>query len=200
MTKVVFNALALCLLLASTPAFAQGQSLTREAAIQQKKAYDFSFTTPDGKAMPLSAYKGKVILVVNTATGCGFAGQLSGLQTLYERYKDKGLVVLGVPSNDFGSQEPLDNAAMAAGLKKSHGVTFPLTAKTVVSGTSAHDFYVWAGRQNVGNLLTNKPRWNFHKYLVGRDGQLLDSSGATTDPLESGFVAKIDTALAKKGK
>lgn len=200
MTKVVLSVLALCLFLLPAPAFAQGQSLTREAAIQQKNAHDFTFTTPDGKAMPLSAYKGKVILIVNTATGCGFAGQLSGLQTLHEKYKDKGLVVLGVPSNDFGGQEPLDNTAMAASLKKSHGVTFPVTAKTVVSGKAAHDFYVWAGSQNVGNLLTNKPRWNFHKYLVGRDGQLLDSRGATTAPLESGFTAKIDAALAKKDK
>jgi glutathione peroxidase len=161
-------------------------------------AFDFAFKAPDGKDLPLSAYKGKVVLIVNTATGCGFAGHLNELQQLYTKYTDQGLVVLGVPSNDFGGQEPVSNEAMAETLKNTRGVTFPVTARTAVSGKDAHDFYVWAGKQNAGNLLTNKPRWNFHKYLIGRDGRVLESTGATTNPLDKGFVSKIEAALASK--
>jgi len=189
------------LLFCAFPAAAAEQSTpVAPLTAETQNAFGFSFTSPAGKDLPLSAYKGKVLLVVNTATGCGFAGHLNELQQLHKKYEDKGLVVLGVPSNDFGGQEPVADDKMAETLKAAHGhgVTFPVTAKTVVSGKNAHDFYVWAGKQNAGNLLTNKPRWNFHKYLIGRDGRVLDSTGATTNPLDAGFVAKIEAALASK--
>ncbi len=187
------------LLLWAFPAAAAEQSTPiAPLAAKTLTAFDFAFKAPDGKDLPLHAYKGKVVLIVNTATGCGFAGHLNELQQLYTKYQDQGLVVLGVPSNDFGGQEPVSNEAMAETLKNTRGVTFPVTARTAVSGKDAHDFYVWAGKQNAGNLLTNKPRWNFHKFLIGRDGRVLESTGATTNPLDKGFVAKIEAALASK--
>lgn len=189
----------LALLFCTFPAAAAEQSTpVAPLTAETSNAFGFSFKAPTGKDLPLSAYKGKVLLIVNTATGCGFAGHLNELQQLHEKYKDKGLVVLGVPSNDFGGQEPVADNKMAETLKNTHGVTFPITAKTVVSGQNAHDFYVWAGKQNAGNLLTNKPRWNFHKYLIGRDGSVLDSTGPTTNPLDKDFVAKIEAALISK--
>lgn len=199
MRSLLMIALVLSFTACAATAAAAAQS-TPVAPVSTKAidAFDFSFKMPDGKDLPLSTYHGKVVLIVNTATGCGFAGHLDELQKLYTQYKEAGLVVIGVPSNDFGGQEPVSDEKMTETLKTSHGVTFPVTAKTVVSGASAHEFYLWAGKQNAGNLLTNKPRWNFHKYLISRDGRVLDSAGATTAPLEADFVAQIEAALASK--
>lgn len=163
-----------------------------------QSAYVFSFFSIDGKEMPLSAYRGKALLVVNTATGCGFAGHFRDLQKLQETYGEDGLVVIGVPSNDFGGQEPLEGETLQKTVADTYGATFALTQKTAVSGAAAHPFYVWAGRQNAGGLLSSKPRWNFHKYLIGRDGRVRASAGPTTGPLDSGFVASIKAALSEK--
>jgi len=163
-----------------------------------QSAYDFSFFSIGGKEMPLSAYRGKVLLVVNTATGCGFAGHFRDLQKLQDTYGEEGLVVIGVPSNDFGGQEPLDGEVLQKTVSATYGATFALTQKTAVSGAAVHPFYVWAGKQNAGGLLSSKPRWNFHKYLIGRDGRVRASAGPTTAPLDSGFTAAIKTALAEK--
>lgn len=160
-----------------------------------KTAYDFSFVGADGKDVALANYRGQVVLVVNTATGCGLAGQFGELQKLYETYKDKGFVVLAVPSNDFGGQEPLEAAQVIEKTGKDYGVTYPFTAKTVVSGDQAHPFYQWAAAQGKGGFLTNKPRWNFHKYLVGANGELLASYASTTSPLDKDVAAEIETAL-----
>ena len=201
MRSIVALALVFTLMVHAPRAQAAEQSTpVTPVDTQTAGAFDFTFKSPDGKDLPLSTYKGNVLLIVNTATGCGFAGHLNELQKLYTQYKDAGLVVIGVPSNDFGGQEPISNDKMAETLKTTHGVTFPVTAKTVVSGKDAHAFYVWAGKQNAGNLLTNKPRWNFHKYLIGRDGRVLESAGATTAPLDTGFVSEIEAALASKSK
>ena len=109
-----------------------------------KTAYDFSFETLGGEPMPLSQYKGKVLLIVNTASHCGFTPQYEGLEKLYQKYKDRGLVVIGVPSNDFGAQEPGSATEIQQFCKLNYGVTFPLTSKQVVSGDGAHPFYLWA--------------------------------------------------------
>lgn len=187
-----FLALALLLLMPMTA--------MAETTPPATNAFSFEFTDLTGKELPLEAYRGKVLLIVNTATGCGFAGHFHDLQKLSDTYKDQGLVVIGVPSNDFGGQEPLDGDALLTSVSETYSVTFPLTSKQVVSGTAAHPFYRWAAQQNVGNLLTNKPRWNFHKYLVGRDGRLLASEGPTTAPKDAGFVKKIESALAIKSE
>lgn len=159
-------------------------------------AYGFSFTTlAGGEAMPLAAYKGKVLLVVNTASQCGFTPQYDGLEKLYQEFKDKGLVVIGVPSNDFGGQEPGSSEEIAQFCKLNFGVTFPMASKEVVSGEKAHPFYAWA-KEELG--FGTAPKWNFHKYLIGRDGTLLDYFNSTTSPDADRVKATIEKALEAK--
>jgi glutathione peroxidase len=166
------------------------------AASQDGTAYDYSFTTLIGeKPLPLSQFKGKVVLVVNTASQCGFTKQYDGLQKLYDTYKDQGFVILGVPSNDFGAQEPGSSEEIATFCKKNFGVTFPMASKQVVSGDEAHPFYLWA-RKTLG--FGTAPKWNFHKYLIGRDGALLDYFNSTTSPEADSLKTAIEKALAAK--
>src|SRR3954466_10722322 len=117
-------------------------------------AYDYQFTTIDGKPMPMSQYKGKTVLVVNTASQCGFTPQYKGLEALSQSYKDKGLVVFGVPSNDFGGQEPGSNSDIKKFCEANYDVDFPLAEKVEVTGTSAHPFYKWAAAEK------GEPKWN----------------------------------------
>jgi glutathione peroxidase len=157
-------------------------------------AHDFSFTSIDGAAMPLSQYKGKAVLVVNTASFCGYTPQYEGLQSLWEDYKDKGLVVLGVPANDFGAQEPGTNTEIKTFCESKYDVTFPLASKEVVKGAGAHPFYKWAA----ATLGPDKaPKWNFHKYLVGADGKLVAAFSTQTEPKSKSVVAAIEGALPK---
>lgn len=155
----------------------------------EQTAYDFTFTAIDGTPMPLSQFKGKAVLVVNTASECGFTPQYEELETLWKANKDKGLVVIGVPSNDYGGQEPGSEQEIATFCKLNYGVTFPLTDKTVVKGEGEHPFYIWAGKK--AGLL-GRPKWNFHKYLIGRDGQFVDWFSTQTKPMGR----KIKTAIA----
>ena len=171
-----------------------GFTSTKAAEPQKGSAYDYSFTTLIGeKPLPLSQFKGKVILIVNTASQCGFTKQYSGLQKLYDDYHDKGLVILGVPSNDFGGQEPGSSDEIAQFCKLNYGVTFPMAAKQVVSGDAAHPFYLWA-RETLG--FGTAPKWNFHKYLVARDGALIDHFNSTTAPDSERLIKAIEAALA----
>lgn len=149
------------------------------AAATMETAYDFSFTGIDGAPLPLSNFRGKVLLVVNTASRCGFTPQYEGLQKLWMEYRNRGLVVLGVPSNDFGGQEPGSEAQIKEFCTVNFDIDFPMTAKTTVRGDAAHPFYQWAAAQ-VGPL--GVPRWNFHKYLVDADGRLADWFSTTTSP------------------
>jgi glutathione peroxidase len=164
-------------------------------AVQTGSAFAFNFEAIDGRPMPLDQFRGKVLLVVNTASFCGFTAQYEGLQTLNETYAARGLVVIGVPSNDFGEQEPKAEGEIADFCKGAFGVTFPLTTKQVVSGDNAHPFYQWA-LQVLGSRAA--PRWNFHKYLVGRDGRLISSFGTTVTPDAASIKSAIETALAVK--
>ncbi len=166
------------------------------AAEQQGSAYDYSFTTLVGeKPLPLSQFKGKVLLVVNTASQCGFTKQYDGLQKLYDTYSQQGLVILGVPSNDFGGQEPGSSEEIATFCKKNFGVTFPMAAKQIVSGDEAHPFYLWA-KKTFG--FGTAPKWNFHKYLIGRDGKLVDHFNSTTAPEATSLKTAIENALKEK--
>lgn len=163
---------------------------------QPKTAYDFSFKTLMGqKPLPLKDYRGKVLLIVNTASHCGFTSQYDGLEKLYEKYQDKGLVVIGVPSNDFGSQEPGNNEEIATFCKLNFGVRFPMASKEVVSGDAAHPFYRWA-RHELG--FGTAPKWNFHKYLVNRHGALVDHFNSTTSPDASRLVEAVEKALQEQ--
>jgi glutathione peroxidase len=161
-----------------------------------KSAYDFSFKTLVGEAaMPLSAFKGKVLLVVNTASQCGFTSQYTGLEKLYKDYKDRGLVVIGVPSNDFGGQEPGSSEEIAKFCKLNYGVSFPMASKEVVSGDGAHPFYGWA-KSTLG--FGTAPKWNFHKYLVDKNGKLIDHFNSTTGPDSQSLVDAVEKALSEQ--
>lgn len=158
-------------------------------------AHSFAFKTIDGDPLFLSDYKGKVVLVVNTASRCGFTPQYEGLQKLYDTYKDRGLVVLGVPANDFGGQEPGSNKEIKEFCTMNFAINFPMSEKVEVTGKDAHPFYKWAGTQARGNLLTGKPRWNFHKYLIAADGTLAGSYASTTKPGSGEFIKAIEREL-----
>jgi glutathione peroxidase len=158
----------------------------------EQSLYDFTLTGIDGKPMPLAQFKGHPVLLVNTASECGFTPQYEGLEKLWLDEKDKGLVVIGVPSNDFGGQEPGKAEEIASFCKLNYGVTFPLADKTVVSGAKADPLYVWAGGK-AGFL--GKPKWNFHKYLFGRDGQFIDWFSSATKPTGPKITAAVKKAL-----
>lgn len=132
--------------------------------------YDFSATSIAGVPQDLSAYRGQVVLVVNTASACGFTPQLKGLQQLYQRYADKGLVVLGFPCNQFGSQESGSHAEIATFCERNYGVDFPLMEKIEVNGAQAHPLFAWLKAEAPGLLGSQMIKWNFTKFLIGRDG------------------------------
>lgn len=159
-----------------------------------RTAWDFSFTSIDGKPMPLSDFRGQVLLVVNTASFCGFTKQYKALQELHQKYAPQGFAVIGVPSNDFGAQEPKAAGEIKEFCEGMFGVEFPLTDKNVVSGDGAHPFYKWA-RDELGWM--NAPKWNFHKYLVGRDGKLVTSFFSMTTPDADRLVSAVETELKK---
>lgn len=164
----------------------------RDAAAET--AWDFTFTSIDGEAMPLSTWRGKALLVVNTASRCGFTPQYEGLQALWQKYRDRGLVVIGVPSNDFGGQEPGSAAQIKSFCETSFAVDFPMTDKNQVVGAEAHPFYRWAA----GSLGADKaPRWNFHKYLVAPDGSLAASIPTRSDPTSEPVVAAVEKVLPR---
>ena len=162
--------------------------------VPETSLHDFALTGIDGKPMPLSQFAGRVVLLVNTASECGYTPQYQGLEKLWLDCKDKGLVVVGVPCNDFGAQEPGEAAEIATFCEVNYGVTFPLTAKTVVSGEAAHPLYRWAGAQ-AGML--GRPSWNFHKYLFGRDGKFVDWFSTPTKPSSGKIIAAVEKALAQ---
>lgn len=164
-----------------------------ESKASDKTAYDFSFKTlMDEEPMPLKQFKGKVILIVNTASECGFTPQYEGLEKLYNTYKDKGLVVIGVPSNDFGKQEKGNDQEIANFCKINYGVTFPMASKEIVSGKKAHPFYAWA-KKELG--FGTAPKWNFHKYLINRKGELVDYFNSTTSPDSDSVKQAIEKEL-----
>lgn len=169
-----------------------------EYQMSKAGAYMFSFTSIDGEPMPLSGFAGQVVLIVNTASQCGFTKQYKDLQALYERYKDRGLVVIGVPCNQFGGQEPGSESTIKDFTQKQFGVTFPLTSKADVSGKNAHPFFTWASDQKKGAFLQSSPKWNFHKFLIDRQGQLVKSFGSYVDPDSSEIITEIEKLLADK--
>lgn len=162
------------------------------AAGQGGSAHAFAFTSIDGEPLPLSQFAGKAVLVVNTASQCGFTSQYEQLQAVWDTYRDRGLVVLGVPSNDFGGQEPGTEAQIKDFCETTFSVDFPLTAKEQVSGAEAHPFYQWAKAEK-GALAA--PKWNFHKYLIAPDGRLVDWFSTVTRPDSDKVIAAIEQTL-----
>ena len=155
-------------------------------------AYDYDFTAIDGAALPMTTFRDKVVLVVNVASACGLTPQYDGLEQLYKDYRDQGLVVLGVPCNQFAGQEPGTEADIQAFCRTNFGVDFPMTSKVDVKGEGAHPFYKWAVAE-VGEPA--EPVWNFHKLLVGKDGTLINVFGPRTTPDDAELKAAIEGAL-----
>jgi glutathione peroxidase len=175
-------------LLASTltaPALAQTPAMSRPTA------YAFSFAGLSGGTIRLADYAGKPILVVNTASQCGYTPQLAGLQQLWTRYRDHGLLIVGVPSNDYGGQEPGGPAEITKTAQGDYGVSFPFAAKAEVRGAAAHPFYKWAALERPGD----GPRWNFHKYLVGRNGRIAAAFATQIEPTDARVIAAIEKEL-----
>ena len=155
-------------------------------------AHDRSFQRIDGEPLPLAGLKGKAVLVVNTASACGFTPQYADLQKLWEQYRDRGLVVLGVPSNDFGAQEPGDEYAIAAFCTERYAVDFPMTEKVEVIGGNAHPFYQWIA-EIAGEDAA--PRWNFHKYLIDGSGDLVAMWPSKVGPLSDEVIDAVEAAI-----
>lgn len=171
-------------------------SLSNAAEKNETTLYDFSFKNlMGGEEFPLSQFKGKVVMVVNTASKCNLTGQYESLEKIYEKYKDQGFVIIGVPSNDFGGQEPGNNSEISVFCELNYGVTFPMTQKEVVSGSGRHPFFKWA---NDVNGWVSGPKWNFHKYLFDKDGHASTYFYSTTSPDASNVTHVIEKLLAKK--
>lgn len=153
--------------------------------------YDFSAETIDGKTQTLSDYRGQVLLVVNTASKCGFTKQYAGLQDLYEKYKERGFAVLGFPANNFGRQEPGTNEEIQQFCTSRFNITFPMFAKIDVKGSDIHPLYAWLTSHPNGK----KVSWNFNKFLIGRDGDLIAHFGSRTAPDDEKLVSAVEQAL-----
>jgi glutathione peroxidase len=171
----------------ATPAFGQAPAMTRITA------YAFSFSALEGGDIKLADHAGKPILVVNTASLCGYTPQYAGLQRLWERYRDRGLLVIGVPSNDFGGQEPGGATEIGKTAHGEYGVGFPLAAKAQVKGANPHPFYRWAAAERP----LETPRWNFHKYLVGRDGHIAAVFATDIEPMDARVIDAVVKQLPR---
>jgi len=157
-------------------------------------AHEFEFKTIDGESFTLARFAGKSVLVVNTASECGLTPQYRGLQSLWSRYHDRGLIVLGVPCNDFGGQEPGSEVEIKSFCARNYSIEFPMTSKYSVVGKNAHPFYRWAIEQAGAG---SAPKWNFHKYLIDAKGELVGSFDSRVSPDDKGLVAEIESNLRK---
>ena len=159
------------------------------AAVFGASVYDFALPSIDGEAAPLSQYKGKTLLIVNVASKCGFTPQYAALQELYEKYKDRGLVVLGFPANNFGGQEPGSNDEIKQFCSRKYNVTFPMYAKISVKGDDQADLYKYL------TAAGGEVKWNFTKFLVGPDGQVIRKFDSPVDPLSAELTAAVEKSL-----
>jgi glutathione peroxidase len=160
-----------------------------EGQVSRITAYAFSFPALESGDIRLAEYTGHPFLIVNTASQCGYTPQYAGLQQLWTKFHSRGLTIIGVPSNDFGGQEPGGAKEIAETAQHEYAVTFPIAAKAVVAGPSAHPFYKWAAQARP----TDVPKWNFHKYLIGRDGYISDVFASAVEPTDT----RVKTAIAK---
>ena len=156
--------------------------------------YDFEAQQIDGKPVPLADFKGKAMLIVNTASACGYTPQFAGLEKLHEEYAAKGLVVLGFPCNQFGAQDPGTNNEIAQFCQLNYGVSFPMMAKIDVNGDAAHPLYKWLTKEAPGLLGTTSIKWNFTKFLVGKDGNVIKRYAPADEP--ASLKKDIEAALA----
>jgi glutathione peroxidase len=162
----------------------------------EKKFYDFSIDSIDGKKIDFSKYKGQAVLLVNVASKCGFTKQYSKLQQLWDLYKDKGLLVIGFPSNQFGGQEPGTNKEIKEFCEVNFNINFPITDKIDVKGDDAHEIFKWA-KKNYGSKTV--PKWNFHKILINKDGKIEKTFGSFINPMSNKIVDEIEKMLNPNG-
>jgi len=181
--------IAMMAALSAIAATAANRTAKAQAGMSRITAYAFSFGGLTGGDIRLSEYAGRPLLIVNTASLCGFTPQYAGLQELWTEFSGRGLMIIGVPSNDFGGQEPGGAPEIAKTAQQQYGVTFPISAKAVVKGPNAHPFYKWAAEARPKDV----PRWNFHKYLIGRDGYIADVFPESVEPLDT----RVKTAIAR---
>ncbi|MGY3240285.1 MULTISPECIES: glutathione peroxidase [unclassified Bradyrhizobium] len=179
----------------TTALLAAAASATRARAdggMSRMPAYAFSFPALSGDDIHLAAFSGKPLLIVNTASLCGYTPQYQGLQEIWSEFRERGLTVIAVPSNDFGGQEPGGTSEISETAHHQYGVTFPIAAKAVVVGPKAHPFYKWAAEARPKEV----PKWNFHKYLVGRDGYIAEVFPSAVEPADTRIKTAIARALA----
>jgi glutathione peroxidase len=162
------------------------------SADYNKLAYDFSFNDIDGSKLKLSEFRGKVIVVINVASQCGFTSQYEDMQKIWEKYQSKGVIVLAVPSNDFGGQEPGTNKDIKTFCEAKFGISFPITEKVIVKGSDAHPFYKWA-KDNYGKSAI--PKWNFHKIIIDKEGKINNTFSSITNPSSKKFVKAIEEII-----
>ena len=162
------------------------------SANYDKLAYDFKFKDLDGSALNLSEYKGKVVVVVNVASQCGFTNQYEDMQNVWEQYQSRGIIMLGVPSNDFGKQEPGSNEDIKNFCEAKFGISFPMTEKVSVKGADAHPFYLWAEKNHGKSAV---PKWNFHKIIINKEGKIEKTFSSITNPSSKKFKEVIENLL-----
>ena len=165
---------------------------TNVSANYDKLAYDFNFNDLDGTTINLEEYKNKVIVVVNVASQCGFTSQYEDMQEVWKNYQTKGIMMIGVPSNDFGAQEPGTNKEIKNFCEAKFSITFPMTEKVSVKGVKAHPFYVWA-KNNHGKSAV--PKWNFHKIIIDKSGKINETFSSVTNPSSKRFMKTLEDLL-----
>lgn len=169
--------------------------MTTAAAFSASSVHEFTLNSIDGKAAPLASYKGKVLLLVNVASKCGYTPQYTGLQSLYAKYKDKGLVIVGVPANNFGGQEPGTNEEIATFCSRTYNVTFPIMSKVSVKGADATPLYQYLTDKSANPNVGGDVKWNFTKFLVGKDGKPVQRFEPGVKPDSPELAAAIENAL-----
>ena len=164
----------------------------RAMSDNSKTFFDFKINSINGDELDLSTLNGKTVLLVNVASKCGFTKQYDDLQKLYDDYKDKGLVVIGVPTNQFGGQEPGTETEIKNFCETNFNITFPITDKVDVKGDNAHQIYQWAKKNHGKSTI---PKWNFHKILINKDGKIQDTFNSFVDPLSKKIINQIESIL-----
>jgi len=166
--------------------------VTNVSGEYDKLAYDFNFSDLDGSPLNLSEYKNKVIVVINVASQYGFTKEYEDMQKIWEKYQARGVIMLGIPSNDFGNQEPGSNQEIKNFCEAKFGITFPMTEKVSVKGESAHSFYKWA-KENHGKSAV--PKWNFHKIIIDKNGKIAETFSSITNPSSKKFISTLEKLI-----
>ncbi len=161
-------------------------------SMENKKLYDIEIESITGEIMSLNKYKGKTILLVNVASNCGFTKQYTDLQNLWDKYREKDLIVIGMPSNQFGGQEPGSNTEIKDFCETNFNINFPMTSKQDVKGENAHEIYKWA---KISYGKSAVPKWNFHKILINNEGIIVDTFASFTNPMSKKVISKIEKIL-----